>query len=57
MTILKSATKITLLLLIVALIAMSFLSIEMNDTFNNVIIAVISFYFGQKMSEWPKNPV
>lgn len=45
---LKSATKVVLLVLVAALVGLAFLQIEPSETFKYVITAVISFYFGQK---------
>lgn len=47
---LKSATKVVLLVLVGALVALNLLRIEPSETFKYVITAVISFYFGQKNS-------
>jgi cell division protein FtsW (lipid II flippase) len=47
---LKSATKVVLLVLVFALIGLAFLQIEPSETFKYVITAVISFYFGQKQN-------
>lgn len=47
---LTSATKLTLLMLVIANIVMNILWIEVNETMNNITIAVISFYFGQKVA-------
>lgn len=44
----KSATKITLLALVIALIALTFLGKADAEPFKTVILMVISFYFGQK---------
>lgn len=46
--ILNSATKIVLLLLVVALIVFIFTGKIDQDIFKTVMISVISFYFGQK---------
>jgi len=46
--ILKSATKITLLVLTLALVYMSVAGIEINETFKTAYLMVLSFYFGQK---------
>lgn len=43
-----SATKITLLLLVIALIVFIFTGKVSEDVFKTVILMVISFYFGQK---------
>ena len=46
--ILKSATKITLLALVFALIGLTFLGKADSEPFKTIILMVISFYFGQK---------
>jgi hypothetical protein len=48
MNILKSATKIVLLALVFALIALTAFKITDSETFKTVILMVVSFYFGQK---------
>ena len=48
--ILKSATKIVLLLLVLGLIVFVALSIQIPDTFNNALMMVLAFYFGQKVN-------
>jgi hypothetical protein len=50
MNILSSATKIVLLLLIVALVALTSLKIVDQEIFKTVILMVVSFYFGQKIN-------
>ncbi len=45
---LSSATKITLLALVFALIALTAFKITDPETFKTVILMVVSFYFGQK---------
>jgi len=44
----NSATKLTLLALIVGLLYMSVMGIEVNETFKTALLMVLSFYFGQK---------
>lgn len=46
----SSATKITLLTLVVALIALTFLGKADTEPFKSVVLMVISFYFGQKVN-------
>ena len=46
----SSATKITLLVLTIALVYMSVFSIEINETFKTAYLMVLSFYFGQKIN-------
>jgi len=48
---LESATKTTLLLLVIALIIFVGFSIEIPEIFSNVVLAVIGFYFGQKTNQ------
>lgn len=48
--ILNSATKIVLLLLIVALVALTSFKILDQEIFKTVILMVVSFYFGQKIN-------
>lgn len=51
MNILKSATKITLLLLVLGLLSFTALGIEINETYNTSLLMVLSFYFGQKINQ------
>jgi len=46
----KSATKLTLLTLVLGLIYMSVNQIEINETYKTSLLMVISFYFGQKIN-------
>jgi len=46
--ILKSATKISLLLIVTSVIVLNFLSIEVWEPLKSVTLMVVSFYFGQK---------
>ena len=46
--ILQSATKIVLLLVVVALIALTFLKIVDAKDFISIALMIVSFYFGQK---------
>ena len=46
-----SATKITLLALVFALVYMSIAEIEINETFKTALLMVLSFYFGQKTNQ------
>lgn len=48
---LLSATKITLLALVFALVYMSIAEIEINETFKTALLMVLSFYFGQKTNQ------
>ena len=43
-----SATKITLLLIIVSVIVLNFMQIEVAEPLKSVALMVISFYFWQK---------
>jgi len=51
MNIFNSATKIVLLMLTGTLCVLVFMNPEYKDIFANVIVAVISFYFGQKTNQ------
>lgn len=46
-----SATKITLLTLVFALVYMSIAEIAINETFKTSLLMVLSFYFGQKTNQ------
>lgn len=46
-----SATKISLILLILGLIYMSIQTIDINETFKTTLLMVVSFYFGQKVNQ------
>lgn len=48
--ILQSATKIVLLLIVVALIALTFLKIVDAKDFISIALMIVSFYFGQKVN-------
>jgi len=48
--ILQSATKIVLLLVVVALIALTFLKIVDAKDFMSIALMIVSFYFGQKVN-------
>lgn len=50
-TIYSSATKLTLLALVLALIILTFLGKADAEPFKTVILMVISFYFGQKVTQ------
>ncbi len=50
MEILQSATKIVLLLVVVALIALTFLKIVDAKDFISIALMIVSFYFGQKVN-------
>lgn len=45
----KSATKITLLLIVISVIALNFMQIEVTEPLKTMAVAVISFYFWQKI--------
>jgi len=47
----KSATKITLLLLVISTIALNFLQIEAWEPLKSITLMVISFYFWQKVND------
>ena len=51
MDIFNSATKIVLLMLTGTLCVLVFLDPNYKDIFANVIVAVVSFYFGQKTNQ------
>ena len=44
----SSATKIVLLILVIALVGLTAFQITDSETFKTVILMVVSFYFGQK---------
>lgn len=44
----KSATKVTLLSLVLALIVLTFLGKADSEPFKTVILMVVSFYFGRQ---------
>ena len=46
-----SATKIVLLTMVFALVYMSIKGIEINQTFNTVLLMVVTFYYGQKTNQ------
>ena len=46
-----SATRITLLLLVISTIALNFLQIEAWEPLKSITISVISFYFWQKVND------
>lgn len=48
---LKSATKTTLVTLILGLTYMSIQGIDINETFKTTLLMVVSFYFGQKVNQ------
>ena len=47
----KSATKIVLILLVVAVIILTWLRIEVAEPLKTISLMVISFYFWQKNNE------
>lgn len=53
--ILQSATKIVLLLVVVALIALTFLKIVDAKDFISIALMIVSFYFGQKINVATEN--
>lgn len=50
MEILNSATKIVLLLVIIAVIFLNVFQIEVAEPLNNIAISIIAFYFWQKVN-------
>lgn len=56
MQLLQSATKFVLLALILALIVFTGLKIVTAEQFMNIVVAVVSFYFGQKQGAIKTNP-
>jgi len=50
---LKSATKIVLLMMVIGLLAFTYLGKVDSETFKMAIIMVLSFYFGQKTNVLP----
>jgi hypothetical protein len=50
MKIFQSATKITLLVLVFGLVVLSFMGIDINETYKTALLMVLSFYFGQKVN-------
>lgn len=46
----SSATKIVLLSLVFGLIVLSFIGIDINETYKTSLLMVLSFYFGQKIT-------
>jgi len=57
MYILKSATRIVLILLILSIIVLNFLGIEVQEPLKTVVLMVVSFYFWNKMSSVSKEPI
>jgi len=57
MYILKSATRIVLILLILSIIVLNFLWIEVQEPLKTVVLMVVSFYFWNKMSSVSKEPI
>ena len=51
-TLFSSATKLTLLALVLALIILTFLGKADAEPFKSVVLMVISFYFGQKVNQY-----
>jgi len=51
--ILKSATKIVLLLMVISLIVLTFMRIVDAKDFMSIALMVVSFYFGQKTNIQP----
>lgn len=52
----SSATKIVLLSLVFGLIILSFIGIDINETYKTSLLMVLSFYFGQKITN-PTNEI
>ena len=48
MEILKSATRMVLLIDIIAIVTLNIFQIDVSETLNYVTVALISFYFWQK---------
>ena len=48
MEILKSATRITLLLVIMAIIWLNAFQIDISETLKSIALMIVSFYFWQK---------
>ena len=46
----SSATRLTLLILICGLVYMSINNIDVNETYKSILLMVVSFYFGQKIT-------
>lgn len=44
----KSATKITLLLIVISVIVLNFMQIEVWEPLKSISLMIISFYFWQK---------
>lgn len=57
MEIVKSATKIVLLLVIVTLCYLAIRQIEIPATFKDIVLMIVSFYFGGKMPETKQNTI
>lgn len=49
--ILQSATKVTLLLIVLSIIILNFLQIEVWEPLKTIAISVVSFYFWQKVNK------
>lgn len=52
-----SATKIVLLSLVFGLIVLSFIGIDINETYKTSLLMVLSFYFGQKITNPTTNEI
>jgi len=48
MDILKSATKISLLLIVLSIIGLNIFQIEVGEPLKSIALMIVSFYFGQK---------
>jgi len=51
--ILKSATKIVLLMIVISLIILTFMRIVDAKDFMSITLMVVAFYFGQKTNTTP----
>ncbi|MFH1052755.1 MAG: hypothetical protein V1779_17685 [bacterium] len=49
----KSATRIVLLLMVLSLVIFVGFSIQIPEIFNNALMMVLAFYFGQKINSQP----
>jgi hypothetical protein len=50
-----SATRITLLVIVLSIVILNFLQIEVWEPLKSMALMVISFYFGQKVNESSSN--
>lgn len=49
--IIESTTKFVLVIIIIAIITLSFLQIKVEEPLNNIALMVVTFYFWQKVGE------